>query len=88
MYFGGEVTVKRGHVSSLLLWKAKKRIVTNLKPLDPPPIGPFQSTPPALPHPRVLTHQHILNQNKLPFAAFQFITPTFPTLLFSNKLQS
>ena len=29
-----------------------------------------------------------LNQNKVPFAAFQFSTPTFPTLLFSNKLQS
>ena len=29
--------VKRGHVSILLLWKVKKRIVTNLKTLDPPP---------------------------------------------------
>ena len=27
----------KGYVSILLLWKAKKRTINNLKPLDPPP---------------------------------------------------
>ena len=76
--------VKRDHVSRLLLWKAKKRTVTNLKPPDPPPHPPsFRSTPLALPHPRVVTYQHILNQNKLPFYSLSVYHPNlpYPTLL-------